>query len=111
MADTVIENLITKLSFEFDEDKLEEFQDGVEKAAKGLVAVVAAATAAATAIFAFTKSMADSNDELGKFAQRVGIDVQALQELGFVAELNGGSIDSMNNSLAAVSSSLLRSNL
>ena len=103
MADTVIENLIAKLSFDFDEDKLEEFQDGVETAAKGLIAIVAAAGAAATAIFAFTRKIAEANDELGKFAQRVGIDVEALQELGYVAELNGGSIDSMNSSLANLS--------
>lgn len=103
MADTVIENLITQLSFDFDEEKLEEFQEGVETAAKGLVAIVGAAAAAATAIFAFTKQIAEANDELGKFAQRIGVDIEALQELGFVAELNGGSIDSMNASLANLS--------
>lgn len=100
MADTVIENLITKLSFDFDEGTLEKFEELVADSAKALVAVVAGATAAATAIFAFTQSIAESNDELGKFAQRIGVDLEALQELGLVAEFNGGSIDSMNNSLA-----------
>jgi len=99
MADTIIENLITQLSFDFDEDKLEKFDDLVEGAVKGLTAMVAGATAAATAVFVFTKSIAESNDELGKFAQRIGLDVEAIQELGFVAELNGGSIDSMSSSL------------
>ena len=99
MADTVIENLITKLSFDFDDEQLEKFDDHLKSAVKGLTAIVAGATAAATAIFAFTKKIAESNDELMKFAQRTGVDIQALQELGFVAELNGGSIDSMNSSL------------
>ena len=99
MADAVIENLITKLSFDFDDDQIDKFDDLLKSATKGLVAIVAGATAAATAIFAFTKKIAESNDELGKFAQRTGIDIKALQELGYVAELNGGSIDSMNSSL------------
>lgn len=103
MADTVIENLITKLGFDFDEKAIEKFNDGVETAAKGLIAVVGAATAAAAGIFAFTKSVADSNDELGKFSLRTGVDIAALQELGYVAELNGGSIDSMNSSLENLS--------
>jgi len=99
MADTVIENLITKLTFDFDDEKLEKFDEFLGTAAKGLTAIVAGATAAATAIFIFTKKIAASHDELGKFAQRTGINIKALQELGFVAELNGGSIDSMNSSL------------
>jgi len=99
MADTVIENLITKLSFDFDDDKLAKFDKHLENAVKGLTAIVVAAAAAATAIFAFTKVIAISNDELMKFAQRTGVDIRALQELGYVAELNGGSIDSMNSSL------------
>lgn len=103
MADTVIENLITKLSFDFDEEKMEAFNQGIEDAAKGLTAIVAGAIAAATAIFAFTKKVAESNDQLGKFARSIGVDVEALQELGFVAELNGSSIDSMNNSLKNLS--------
>lgn len=103
MADTVIENLITKLSFEFDEDKLEKFDGFVKSAVKGLTALVGVATGTAVAIFAFTKKIAESNDELGKFAERTGIDIKALQELGYVAELNGGSIDSMNSSLENLS--------
>lgn len=103
MADTIIENLITKLSFDFDEDKLEKFDGFLESAAKGLATLVTGAAAAATAIFVFTEKIAESNDELGKFAKRTGIDIKALQELGYVAELNGGSIDSMNNSLENLS--------
>ena len=99
MADTVIENLITKLTFDFDDKQLEKFDKHLENAVKGLTAIVAGAVGAATAIFAFTKKIAESNDELFKFAQRTGVDIKALQELGYVAELNGGSIDSMNSSL------------
>lgn len=100
MADKVIENLITKLTFDYDDKQLEKFDKAIKSAVKGLTALVAGATASATAIFAFTKKVAESNDELGKFSQIVGVDVEALQELGYAAELNGGSIDSMNSSLS-----------
>jgi hypothetical protein len=95
----VIENLITRLTFDVDQKELDNFDAFLGKAAKGLTKIVAAATAAATAVFFFTKSLAESTDQLGKFGARTGIDIEALQELGFVAELNGGSIDSMNSSL------------
>lgn len=103
MADKVIENLITKLSFDYDKSKLDKFDINLKSAVKGLTAIVAGATAAAGAVFAFTKKISESNDKLGKFALRTGIDVRALQELGYVAELNGGSIDSMNGSLESLS--------
>lgn len=103
MADTVIENLITKLTFEYDQKAMSRFQDGLKTAVKGLTAVVAASGAAAAGIFAFTSKIAESNDKLGKFSQRVGVDIAALQELGYVAELNGGSVDSMNGSLENLS--------
>lgn len=106
MADTIIENLITQLSFDFDQKTLDQFNAGVEKAAKSLTKIVAVAAAAATGIFFFTKRIAESNDELGKFAQRIGVDIKEIQKLGFAAELNGGSIDSMNNSLEGLTASI-----
>ena len=103
MATKVIESLVTQLGFEFDDDAVKQFNDGVETAAKGLLAVTAAAGAAAAGIFAFTKSVAESNDETEKLSKRIGVDLDAIQELGYVAELNGGSIDSMNSSLENLS--------
>jgi len=103
MPTKVIESLITQIGFEFDDDQIKKFNEGVETAAKGLLAVTAAAGAAAAGIFAFTKSIAEANDETGKLSQRIGVDLDAMQELGYVAELNGGSIDSMNSSLENLS--------
>ncbi len=103
MADQVIENLITKLSFDFDDKQLAKFDDLVKSGVKSLVAIVAGATAAAGAIFAFTKTIAESNDQLNRLSQTLGVDIESLQELGFVAELNKGSIESMNSSLGNLS--------
>lgn len=95
----VIETLTTELGFDIDEDTLEKFDKGLDAAVVSLTAVVVAAAAAGAAIFAFTNKTANSNDEIAKFAKRIDIDVEALQEWGFAARLNGGSIDSMNSSL------------
>lgn len=103
MADTVIENLITKLTFEYDDKAIESFSKSLDTAVKTLTGVVAASAAAAAGIFAFTKNIAETNDELGKLSQRLGIDVTDLQELGYVAELNGSSIDTMNSSMENLS--------
>lgn len=103
MADKIIENLITKLSFDFDEDTVEQFNTAVDNSAKFLTGLVAGTAAAATGIFIFTKGIAETNDQLGKLSQRLGVDVEELQKLGFVAELNGASIDSMNSSMESLS--------
>lgn len=103
MADKVIESFVTQLGFDFDDKELTSFEKGLSTVIKGLAGIVTAAGAAGAAIFAFTKNIAESNDALGKFALTTGLDVKALQELGFVAELNGSSLDTMNSSLANLS--------
>lgn len=100
MADKVIENLVTKLTFDYDEKKLKAFSSNIKKVVKGLTAIVAGATAAAAGMLLFANKIVGVNDELGKLSEKLGIDIKSLQELGYVAELNGGSIDSMNSSLA-----------
>jgi hypothetical protein len=100
MADTVIENFLTTLGFDFDEKKLKAFDKVTENIFKTLTKVYAAAVAAGTGIFIFTQKIAESNDQINRFAQSLGIDIETLQELGYVAELNKGSIDSMNSALS-----------
>lgn len=99
----VIDSLIAELGFDFDDADLEKFNKGFDDAGKLLTGFIAGAAAVQVAISAFTAKFAEANDETGKFAERTGIAIETLQELGFVAELNGGSIDSMNSSLANLS--------
>jgi len=103
MADKVIENLITKLSFQYDRKNIEKFNNSMKTVVKGLVGVVASSGAAVAGIFTFTKSVAETNDKTGKLSERIGVDIEAMQELGYIAELNGGSIGSMNSSLESLS--------
>lgn len=95
----IIDSLVAQLSFDFDSKALEKFDKGMKDAGKVVAAVSAAATVAGAAIFAFTSKIAEQNDEVGKLAQRLGVTAQTINELGFVAQLNGGSINAMNSSL------------
>lgn len=95
----VIDSLVAKLSFEFDSKGLDKFNKGMKEASKAIAVVATATAGASAAIFAFTNKIAKQNDEIGKISQRIGITSQALSELGFVAELNGSSVNSMNSSL------------
>ncbi len=103
MSDKVIENLITKLSFEYDKKAFVSFKENIATVAKGLTVVVTAAAAASAAIFVFTKSIAGSNDELFKFSQTIDESLDTLQSLGYAAELNGGSLEAMNSALENIS--------
>ena len=95
----VIDSLVAKLSFDFDDKALKEFDKGMQNAGKAIAVVAAGAATAGAAIFAFTSKIAEQNDEIGKLAQRIGVTAQAINELGFVAQLNGGSVNGMNSSL------------
>ena len=106
MADTVIENLITKLSFDFDGDKLEKFDEFLGSAVKGLTAVVAGAVAASTAIFLFTNKIAQANDQLSRLSQTYDVAIETMQEFDYVATLNKGSAESMNSAIGTLSKTM-----
>jgi len=99
----VIDKLVATLSFDFDDKALKQFDKGMQDAGKALAIVAAGAATAGAAIFAFTSKIAEQNDEIGKMAQRIGLAAQTINELGFVAQLNGGSINGMNTSLENLS--------
>jgi len=99
MSDKVIENLYTVLGFKYDEKNLNKFNKIISTGIKQLAKMVTVATAASGAMFAFTKKVAEANDELVKMSKVAGIDAATLQEMGYVAELGGSSIESMATSL------------
>lgn len=99
----VIDSLVAKLSFDFDDKALKEFDKGMQNAGKAIAVVAAGAATAGAAVFAFTSKIAEQNDEIGKLSQKIGLTAQSINELGYVAQLNGGSISGMNSSLENLS--------
>ncbi|MCP3685807.1 MAG: hypothetical protein GY861_24425 [bacterium] len=106
MADKVIENLITQLSFDYDKKALDAFAKQSGTILKSLTAIVATSAAAAVGMFAFAKSTATVHDELGKLNNITDVSLQSLQELGYAADIDGGSINSMNSSILNLSTTI-----
>jgi len=100
---TVIEELVSRLGFDIDDKNLKNFTASSDKLKKTLTRISVVATAAAAGITAWVSKIAIATDANIKFADSVGISFQALQELQFATEREGGSLQSLQSSLLALS--------
>jgi len=99
----IVEELLAKLGFEFDDKDLQKFEKGIGNATKILAGAAAVATAYAGAMFKLTENVAENNDKIGKQAQMLGISAEELQSLTYAAEIGGASAGEMASSLENLS--------
>jgi len=105
----IVDELVTLLSLEGDDNnervanQLKQGLDGIEKVAKRAGIVLTGVT---VAIGAWTKSLADSLDETGKFAASVRFGFEELQEFEFAIQRNGGTISEFRSDVEKLSSSM-----
>ena len=118
----IIDELISRLGFELDgKEDLREFKRGMndaEKGAKGFAssvtqmarnvtmgigASIAAVKGLTAGMFAMANAATGPLDELVKAADRAGVSVEALQELGFAAEQSGASVGEMTSAVEMMS--------
>jgi phage-related protein len=71
----------------------------LKKVAKPAAALAAGVTAAGAAMYGFASSTAAAGDSAAKTADKMGIGVEALQELRFAAERSGVSAKTMDTAL------------
>lgn len=102
MAANIIESFFVSLGFEIDTGKLDEFEQKLQEARDTVMAVGAIAATAAAAIGVFVTKVAAGIDELGDFAELEQISIEALQEIGYAAQLSGSSLDAVKASVAGV---------
>jgi hypothetical protein len=76
--------------------QLGNLRSGLNMAAKAAGIAGAAMAASGAAVFAMTKRVAESHDQLGKFSQRIGVSVESLSAYQHVAELSGISTQALN---------------
>ena len=95
----IVEELIAKLGFKFDDTKLKKFDSGMQNAKKLLGGVAIAAGGYAVAMLKSTEAIAAQNDILGKQAETLGITTAELQSFQYAAELGGASSSDMSSSL------------
>lgn len=102
MSGDVIKEFLVGLGFEIDEAGMNQFAGAVTSASLKVMALGAATVAAATAVFAAVKGIADEYDELDKLATRFRTTTDAVDEFADMAGLLGLSKDQSIGSLKAL---------
>ena len=100
---TVIEELVSRLGFQIDDKKLDAFNKRSERLKTTLKRIGVVASAAAVGIITWVSRVGVATDANIKFADSVDIAFDALQELQFATEREGGSLQSLQQSLLALS--------
>ena len=95
----IVEELVAKLGFKFDDTNLKKFDNGMQNAKKLLSGLAVAASGYAVAMLKSTEAIAEQNDILGKQAETLGIATSELQSYQYAAELGGASSSDMSSSL------------
>lgn len=102
----MVNELVTKFSFIGDLKPQQTFNENLNKSIGLLGAMVGAISALGVGMFAFTSSTLEPIDKLNDFSKEIGVNIEAIQELGFAAQLNGSSMEAMQSSLAGISKSI-----
>lgn len=98
MAITV-EELITEWGFKIDAKPLKRLSDSVNTVKRNILQVGTVAVATAGAIFGLAKSTALAGDSIANTSSKLGIGVEALQELRFAGERANISTITMDTAL------------
>lgn len=98
-----IAELATKISFIGNLSPLEKLNSGLDTAVKGITVTTAAFTAAGYAVHAFMQNTLRLADAQGQLARETGVSVEAIQEWGYAASVNGSSADAFQTSLSNLS--------
>jgi len=95
----VLRELVTVLGFDVDKAEAAAADKVFSGLAKGALAVVAAATAAATALGVVIAKTISAGDKAAKTGKRLGISAEEVQEFAFAAERSAVPVEDMNNAL------------
>jgi len=83
----IVEELVAKLGLEFDDTELKKFEEKMAGLGSTVKSFSFALAGAAGSIFAIAKFTSNAGDEALKMSQRLGVNIEALQELGYAAKL------------------------
>ena len=96
----VVNELITKFSFIGSLKPQQDFNKGLGQSL-GLLAKFATATAAgASALFAWNTSVLAGLDPMIQLSRSTGVAIENLQELGYIASVNGSNANALQSSIA-----------
>lgn len=95
----VVNEVVTRFSFEGDLKPQRDFNQGLTSSIKLLSGMAAGVTAAAGAMFAWASSVFDSLDPMVQLSRETGVALESIQELGYAASVNGSSLDAVSASV------------
>ncbi|MFC3227329.1 hypothetical protein ACFOGJ_08820 [Marinibaculum pumilum] len=97
----IVRELVARLGLDSDdaERQAKNFDRAIDDLKVGLLAVVGAATAAGAALFGVVSSTASYGDEVAKTADKLGIGIDALEQLRFAAERSGVAQNTLDMAL------------
>ncbi len=102
----VIKEFLARLGFEIDEAGAQKFTNWLGMATARTAAFGAGITAAAAGLYYGVYKIAQSNSELLGTAEALGMSVQRLRELNFVAEQQGSNAEAVKSSLESLKSAM-----
>jgi len=103
----IVEELVAKLGLEVDSSALSTLNGFLNQIQSGFAGLAAAAGAVGVGIAAAIGSAASAADNLGDQAAKLGVGVEALQELGFAATMSGSSAEAMAEGLKHLNRTLV----
>lgn len=98
-----VRELVTVWGFDVDMKPLERLDQAINTTKSALKTIALTAAAAGGTVFGLVKFTAHAGDEALKLSQKIGIGVEALQELSFAAELADVSAEQLQTSLRFLS--------
>jgi hypothetical protein len=99
----IVRELLTKLGFSVDTAKVQQYNQAASRVVVTMGDMVAATRWAVSQVWSFVTAAAGVGDMAVKTAQRVGISVAAVQELGYAADISGSSTEGLANGLKFLS--------
>ncbi len=99
----VIDSFFAKLGFQVDTQGVEQFEAKAASLRSTVLAVGALATVAAGALGAMVLKVAQGMDDVGDFADIVGMTAREVAALGKVASMNDSSMEAMKSTIQGLS--------
>jgi hypothetical protein len=98
----VVSELVNKISFVGSLAPLDKLNAGLTTSIKSIGLSSVAFGAAGIALNSWVKSATDGINNLANLSKDVGVSIEAMQEWGFVASLNGGSAEALQESMSGL---------
>lgn len=102
MSAQALQEFFVSLGFEVDTAKINEFEQQTARLRDGLLKVGTIMTGAAAGVGAMVLKVAEGMDEIGDFADIIGMSAKEVDALSKVAKQNDSSFDAMKSTLQGV---------